>query len=338
MIADIISTKTSPTGGNTMRLLAIAAALGSMVVAAAAQDYPTRPINVIVPAAAGGPTDAISRITAQAMSKILGQQITIENAGGAGGTIGTGRAVRADPDGYTLLIYHVGLATAATLYRKLPYDTKSAFAAIGLVTEAPMTIIGRSDLPADSLKDLVAYLKGAGAKTTLANAGIGSASHLCGMLLMSQLQVMLTTVPYRGTGPVMNDLLGKQVDMTCDQATNTTSLILSKQVKAYAITTKSRLPSLPDLPTADEAGLKGFELAVWHGVYAPKGTPPAVVQKLTAALQSALRDSTLIARFNDINTEPVPQEKATPEALAAMLASEVDRWAPMIKAAGQFAD
>ena len=184
-----------------MRLLAIAAALGSMVGAAAAQDYPTRPINVIVPAAAGGPTDAISRITTQAMSKILGQQITIENAGGAGGTIGTGRAVRADPDGYTLLIYHVGLATAATLYRKLPYDTKSAFAAIGLVTEAPMTIIGRSDLPADSLKDLVGYLKGAGAKTTLANAGIGSASHLCGMLLMSQLQVTLTTVPYRGTGP-----------------------------------------------------------------------------------------------------------------------------------------
>jgi len=183
-----------------MRLLAIAAALGSMVGAAAAQDYPTRPINVIVPAAAGGPTDAISRITTQAMSKILGQQITIENAGGAGGTIGTGRVVRADPDGYTLLIYHVGLATAATLYRKLPYDTNSAFAAIGLVTEAPMTIIGRPDLPPDSLKDLVAYLKGPGAKTTLANAGIGSASHLCGMLLMSQLQVTLTTVPYRGNG------------------------------------------------------------------------------------------------------------------------------------------
>ena len=228
-----------------MRLLAIAAALVPMVGAAAAQEYPTRPINVIVPAAAGGPTDAISRITTQAMSKILGQQITIENAGGAGGTIGTGRVVRADPDGYTLLIYHVGLATAATLYRRLPYDTKSAFAAIGLVTEAPMTIIGRPDLPPDSLKDLIAYLKGTGAKTTLANAGIGSASHLCGMLLMSQLQVTLTTVPYRGTGPVMNDLLGKQVDMTCDQATNTTGPILSKQVKAYAITTKSRLPSLP---------------------------------------------------------------------------------------------
>ena len=321
-----------------MRLLAIAAALGSMVGAAAAQDYPTRPINVIVPAAAGGPTDAISRITAQAMSKILGQQITIENVGGAGGTIGTGRAVRADPDGYTLLIYHVGLATAATLYRNLPYDTKSAFAAIGLVTEAPMTIIGRSDLPADSLKDLVGYLKGAGAKTTLANAGIGSASHLCGMLLMSQLQVTLTTVPYRGTGPVMNDLLGKQVDMTCDQATNTTGPILSKQVKAYAITTKSRLPSLPDLPTADEAGLKGFELAVWHGVFAPRGTPPAIVEKLSMALIGALNDPDLVKRFREISTEPMPADRATPTAAQRTLTSEIDRWAPIIKAAGEYAD
>src|SRR5947209_8758063 len=232
--------------GGMMRVLLTFAALTLTLGSAVAQDYPTRPVNIVVPAAAGGPTDTISRITAQAMSKVLGQQITIENAGGAGGTIGTARVVRAEPDGYTLWIYHVGLATAATLYRKLPYETNSAFAAIGLVTEAPMTIIGRPDLPPDSLKDLVAYLKGPGAKTTLANAGIGSASHLCGMLLMSQLQVTLTTVPYRGTGPVMNDLLGKQVDMTCDQANNTTGPILSKQLKAYAITTKSRLPSPPD--------------------------------------------------------------------------------------------
>src|SRR5258707_10646719 len=208
-----------------MRLLAVAAALASMLSATAAQDYPTRPINVIVPAAAGGPTDAISRITAQAMSKILGQQTTLENAGGPGGTIGTGRVVRAEPDGYTLLIYHVGLSTAATLYRKLPYDTKSAFAAIGLVTDAPMTIIGRPDLEPDTLRELIAYLKGRSAKTTFGNAGIGSASHLCGMLFTSQVQAQLTTVPYRGTGPVMNDLIGKQIDMTCDQATNTTEPI-----------------------------------------------------------------------------------------------------------------
>src|SRR5712675_2208885 len=305
MIADIIRTKTSPTEGNTMRLLAIAAALGSMVGAAAAQDYPTRPINVIVPAAAGGPTDAISRITAQAMSKILGQQITIENAGGAGGTIGTGRAVRADPDGYTLLIYHVGLATAATLYRKLPYDTKSAFAAIGLVTEAPMTIIGRSDLKPNTLSELVAFAKAEREKVTFANAGLGAASHLCGMLFQSAIGTMLTAVPYRGGGPLLNDLLGGQVDLACEQATTSTGPISAKRVKAYAVTTKTRLPSLPQLPTADEAGLKGFEIGVWHGIYAPAGTPAAPVQKLVRALQAALKNPELGKRFADINTEPI---------------------------------
>jgi putative tricarboxylic transport membrane protein len=279
-----------------MRLLVIVAAFASTIVIVSAHDFPTRPITIIVPAAAGGPTDTISRITAQGMSKILGQQITIENAGGAGGTIGTGRIVRAEPDGYTLLIYHVGLSTAATLYRRLPYDTKSAFAAIGLVTAAPMTIIGRSDLEPNSLKDLIAYLKRSDTKLSFGNAGIGSASHLCGMLLMFELQVQLTTVPYRGTGPVMNDLIGKQIDTTCDQATNTTGPILGKQVKAYAVTTKSRLNSLPDLPTADEAGLKDFELAVWHGVFAPKGTPPAIVQKLSAALKGALKELAKIAK------------------------------------------
>jgi putative tricarboxylic transport membrane protein len=320
-----------------MRLLIIAAVLTS-VECAAAQDYPTRPINIVVPAAAGGPTDTISRITAQAMSKHLGQQITIENAGGAGGTIGTARVVRADPDGYTLLIYHVGLSTAATLYRKLPYDTKSAFAPVGLITDAPMTIIGRSDLEPNTLAELVAWLKGRSAKTTFGNAGIGSASHLCGMLFMSQLQLQLTTVPYRGTAPVMNDLIGKQIDISCDQATNTTGPISGKQIKAYAVTTKARLKSLPDLPTADEAGLKGFEVGVWHGVFAPKGTPSAIVQRLSGALKAALTDPDLVKRFNDINTDPMAQERATPEAAGRTLVSEIDRWAPIIKAAGEYAD
>jgi tripartite-type tricarboxylate transporter receptor subunit TctC len=305
---------------------------------ACAQDYPTRPITIVVPAAAGGPTDTISRITAQAMSKVLGQQITIENAGGAGGTIGTGRVVRAEPDGYTLLIYHVGLSTAAALYRKLPYDTKSAFAPVGLVTDAPMTIIGRSDLEPDSLQGLIAYLKRPGTKTTFGNAGIGSASHLCGMLLTWQLQVQVTTVPYRGTGPVMNDLIGRQIDTTCDQATNTTGPILGKQVKAYAVTTRSRLLSLPGLPTADEAGLKGFELAVWHGVFAPRGTSPAIVQKLADALKAALKDPDLVKRFHEINTEPMSEDRATPEGAQRTLVSEIDRWAPIIKAAGEYAD
>jgi tripartite-type tricarboxylate transporter receptor subunit TctC len=321
-----------------MHFLVIVAALMSVIGLASAQDYPARPITIIVPAAAGGPTDTISRITAQAMSKFLGQQMTIENAGGAGGTLGTGRAVRAEPDGYTLLIYHVGLSTAATLYRRLPYDTRSAFAPIGLVTDAPMTIIGRSDLEPNSLQELIAYLKRPGTKPTFGNAGIGSASHLCGMLLMSQTQVQVTAVPYRGTAPVMNDLIGKQIDTSCDQATNTTGPILDKRVKAYAVTTKSRLSSLPDLPTANEAGLKDFELAVWHGVFAPKGTPPAIVQKLSAALKAALKDPDLVRRFNDINTVPVSEDRATPEAAQHTLVSEIDRWAPIIKTAGEYAD
>jgi putative tricarboxylic transport membrane protein len=325
--------------GMAMRLLMIVAALTSTIASVSAQDYPTRPINIVVPAAAGGPTDTISRVTAQAMSQILGQQITIENAGGAGGTIGTGRVVRAEPDGYTLLIYHVvGLSTAATLYRKLPYDTKSAFAPIGLVTAAPMTIIGRSDLEPNTLKELIAHLKSRSTKLTFGNAGIGSASHLCGMLFMSEVQAQLTPVPYRGTGPVMNDLIGKQIDMSCDQATNTTNPILGKQVKAYAVTTKTRLKSLPDLPTADEAGLKGFEVAVWHGVFAPRGTPPAIVQKLSEALKGALKDPELVKRFNDINTEPMPEGRATPEAAQHMLIGEINRWTPIIKAVGEYAD
>jgi tripartite-type tricarboxylate transporter receptor subunit TctC len=305
---------------------------------AVAQDYPTKPITVIVPAAAGGPTDIISRITAQAMSKLLGQTITIENVGGAGGTIGTARAVRAEPDGYTLLIYHVGLATAATLYRQLPYDTRTAFTSIGLVTDAPMTLIARNDYEPATLKDLVAHLKKPGVKASMGNAGVGSASHLCGMLFLSATQVQVTTVPYRGTGPVMNDLIGKQIDLSCDQATNTTGPILGKQVKGYAVTTKTRLKSLPDLPTADEAGLKGFELGVWHGLFAPKGLPAAMVTKLSGAVRTALKDPDLIKRFNDINTDPMADDRATPAAAERMLLSEIDRWAPIIKASGQYAD
>ena len=321
-----------------MRHLMPAAALLLALTPATAQDYPTKPITIVVPAAAGGPTDTISRISAQAMSKLLGQTITIENVGGAGGTIGTTRAVRADPDGYTLLIYHVGLATAATLYRKLPYDTRQAFTSIGLVTDAPMTIIARNDYEPNTLKELVEHLKKPGIKASMGNAGVGSASHLCGMLLLSETKVQVTTVPYRGTGPVMNDLIGKQIDLSCDQATNTTGPILGKQVKGYAVTTKARLKSLPDLPTADEAGLKGFELGVWHGLFAPKGLPPAIVARLSTALRTALKDPDLVKRFNDINTEPMSDANATPEAAERKLLSEIDRWAPIIKASGDYAD
>jgi tripartite-type tricarboxylate transporter receptor subunit TctC len=321
-----------------MRHWVSAAALLLALGPAGAQDYPTKPITIVVPAAAGGPTDTISRITAQAMSKLLGQQLTIENVGGAGGTIGTTRAARAEPDGYTLLIYHVGLATAATLYRKLPYDTRTAFTSIGLISDAPMTIIARGNYEPNTLQELVEHLRTPGVKASMGNAGVGSASHLCGMLFMSETKVQITTVPYRGTGPVMNDLIGKQIDLTCDQATNTTGPILGKQVKGYAVTTKTRLKALPDLPTADEAGLKGFELGVWHGLFAPKGLPAAMVTKLSGALRTALKDPDLIKRFNDISTDPMADDRATPAAAERMLLSEIDRWAPIIKASGQYAD
>lgn len=321
-----------------MRLVFAAIAFLLFQAPLSAQDYPTRPITLLVPFAPGGATDTVARVTAQSMSKLLGQPIVIENALGAGGTIAATRAFRAEPDGYTLLIHHIGISTAATLYRNLPYDTKTAFSPIGIVTYAPMTIIARPDLPPNDLRELVSYIKANGDKMTFGNAGLGAASHLCGMLFMIAVDKQIQAIPYKGNAPVMNDLMARQIDLTCDQTTNTTQPILSKLVKSYAITTKKRLASLPDLPTADEAGLKGFEVSAWHGIYAPKGTPDAIVQKLSQALQGALKDPDLVKRFGDINTDPVSQEEATPKALKALLDSEVDRWAPIIKSTGQFAD
>jgi tripartite-type tricarboxylate transporter receptor subunit TctC len=322
-----------------MKLKAIAAiALAVVTTPAGAQTYPSKPITLLVPFAAGGATDTVARVTAATMSKLLGQTIIIENATGAGGTIAAARAARAEPDGYTLLIHHIGISTAATLYRRLPYDTKTAFAPIGLVTNAPMTIIGRPDLPPNSLAELVTYIKANGDKMTFGNAGLGAASQLCGMLFMTAVGKEILAIPYKGNGPVMNDLIAKQIDLSCDQTTNTTGPIAAKLVKSYAITTKTRLSSMPDLPTADEAGLKGFEVGAWHGLYAPKGTPDAIIQKLSSTLQEALRDPDLVKRFNDINTDPVAQDQATPAALNATLLSEIDRWAPIIRATNQFAD
>lgn len=321
-----------------MRLVFAAIACLLFQAPLSAQEYPARPITLLVPFAAGGATDTVARVTAQSMSKLLGQPIVIENALGAGGTIAATRASRAEPDGYTLLIHHIGISTAATLYRNLPYDTKTAFAPIGIVTYAPMTIISRPDLAPNDLRELVSYIKANGDKMTFGNAGLGAASHLCGMLFMIAVDKQIQTIPYKGNAPVMNDLMARQIDLTCDQTTNTTQPILGKLVKSYAITTKKRLASLPDLPTADEAGLKGFEVSAWHGIYAPKGTPDAIVQKLSKTLQAALKDPDLVKRFGDINTDPVSQEEATPKALKTLLDSEVDRWAPIIKSTGQFAD
>lgn len=324
-----------------MRHLMIAAALALPFVAgsALAQSWPSKPITVIVPYAAGGPTDTVARLTALGLSRQLNNHtVVVENATGAGGTIGANRVATAEPDGHTLLVHHVGISTAATLYRKLPYDTRTAFAPIALLTDSAMTIIAREDFPPNTLPELVAHLKKEGTKVSYGNAGIGAASHLCGMLMMSAMGVQLNTVGYRGNAPVMQDLLGKQLDMTCDQATNTTGQIKAKKVKAYAITTKQRLADLPDLPTADEAGLKGFEVNVWHALYAPKGTPEATVQKLAAAARGALKDAEIVRRFAEINTTVASDARATPDALKAHLNAEIDKWAPLIKAAGQYAD
>jgi len=291
-----------------------------------------------VPFSAGGSTDTIGRLIAEPMTRNLGQQVIVENIGGAGGTLGAGRAARATPDGYTLLLHHIGLASSVGLYRKLPYDTATAFAPIGLVTDVPMTIVARADFPANSIGELLAYIRANKDQVVFAHAGVGSVSHLCGLLLMQALGTKMTSVGYKGSGPAMTDLLGGQVDMTCDQTTNTMGHIRSGKIKAYAVTTKERLSSLPDLPTLDEAGLEGFEVTAWHGLYAPKGTPQEVVDKLVAALQMALKDPKVVERFADLGTEPVPQERATPAALEQHLQAEIVKWKPIIQAAGEYAD
>ncbi|HSI39121.1 MAG TPA: tripartite tricarboxylate transporter substrate binding protein BugD [Xanthobacteraceae bacterium] len=323
--------------------MAAAGALGLAASALAgapaqAQSYPTRPITMIVPFAAGGPTDTVARLVAESMSRTLGQTVVVENVGGAGGTRGAGQVAKAAPDGYTLLLHHIGQATAATLYRKLPYNVITDFVDIGLVTDVPMTLIAKSGLPPKSVPELVAYIKENKEKVIYGNAGVGSASHLCGMLLMSALATPVTTVPYQGTGPAMNDLVGGQIDLLCDQTTNTTGQIKGGKVKAYAVTTKERVKSLPDLPTLAEGGVTGFEVAVWHGLYAPKGTPDDVVAKLNAALKTALQDPKVVSRFADLGTEPVSQERATPEVHKAFLAAEVAKWKPIIEQAGVYAD
>jgi tripartite-type tricarboxylate transporter receptor subunit TctC len=315
-----------------------AIALALVAASAVAQQYPTRPVTMMVPYAAGGPTDTVARVVALAMGKPLGQTVIVENRPSAGGILAPEAVKNAKPDGYTILIHHIGMATTPALYRQLRFNPLTDFDYIGLINDVPMTIIARQNFPAKDFKEFLAYIKANKDKVSYANAGVGAASHLCGMLFMSAIQTEVLTVPYKGTAPAMNDLLGGTVDFMCDQTTNTTNQIKSGKLKVYAVTSKKRVPSLPDVPTLDEQGLKGFEVGIWHGLYAPKGTPKPAIDKLVAALQAALKDETVNKRFADLGAQAYPIDKATPAALAAHLKAEIDKWGPIIKKAGVYAD
>lgn len=307
-------------------------------VSASAQNYPARAITLIVPFAAGGPSDALARLIAQSMSATLGQQVAIENVTGAGGTLGAAKGAQARPDGYTMLLAHIGQSASVTLYRKLPYDPVGAFDTIGLIAEVPMVVVGRRDLPPKDIGELIGFIKTNKDKVTYGNGGVGSASHFCGLLLMSALQAEMTTVSYRGSGPAMLDVLGGRLDLLCDQTTTTTSHMRSGTIKGYAVTMKTRVPAAPELPTLSEAGLRDFDLSVWYGLVVPKGTPRPVADQLAAALRAAISDATVVKRLAEFGAQPVSQDRATPEAFAAFFRADVAKWAPVIKAAGVYAD
>ncbi|AKQ54324.1 tripartite tricarboxylate transporter substrate binding protein BugD [Bordetella hinzii] len=316
------------------RTLTAAFAAGTMFAAGSAlAAYPDHPVNMVVPFAAGGPTDNVARSLAEAMRPTLGETIVVENKGGAGGTIGTNQVARAQPDGYQVLLMHAGFSTAPSLYKSPGYDPYTSFAPIGLVVDVPMTIIARSDFPANNIKELAEYVKKNHDKISLANAGIGAASHLCGVMLAEAFGVNLLTIPYKGTAPAMNDLLGKQVDLLCDQTTNTTQQITSGKVKAYAVTSLKRVPTLPDLPTMDESGFKGFEVGIWHGMWVPKGTPQAVQDKLIKALQAGLADPKFQDRMKQLGATVLSSD-ANPQALDAKVKQQVPQWEKLFSKAG----
>lgn len=326
------------------KILYLAAMIGaSLFVAlsmqpASAQNFPDKTITLVVPFAAGGPTDVVARMLSIPMAKSLGQTVIVENTLGAGGTIAATRVARAAPNGYTIFLHHMGMATAPALYRTLNFDPLKDYEYIGQVLNVPMTLLGRKDLPASNLKELQAYILANRGKVSLANAGLGAVSHLCGLLFQTHIGVELNTIPYKGTGPAMNDLLGGQVDLLCDQTTQTVPMIKDGRIKVYGVTTLTRLAALPDVPTLDEQGLKGFEVKVWHGLYAPKGTPAATVEKLNAALRAALQDPVVKQRMAELSSDIPPMDKVTPAGLKSHLEAEIVKWGPVIKKAGVYAD
>jgi len=323
-----------------MKKTLLALSLATLAGAAFA-SYPDKPVTLVVPFAAGGPTDKVARDLAVVLAKGLNNQsVIIENVGGAGGTLGAAKVAKAAPDGYTLLLHHIGMATSPALYRKMPYDTMNDFEFLGMVNEVPMTLIGRSTLPANTYPELVKWLEANKGKINLANAGLGAASHLCGLLFQQALKIDMTTIPYKGTAPAMTDLLGGQVDLMCDQTTNTTGQIEGGKVKAFAVTTAKRLttPALAKLPTLDESGMKGFNVSIWHGLYAPKGTPKAALDKVNAALIAALKDPEFIKRQEALGAVVVTDSRTSPAEHKKFVEAEIAKWGPAIKAAGQYAD
>ncbi len=319
--------------------LALASALLTGAGAARA-EFPEKPVTLVVPFAAGGPSDKIARDLAEALRKKLNQTVIVENVGGAGGTLGAAKVATASADGYTLLVHHIGFATAPTLYRKLAYKGIDDFAYLGLINEAPSTLIGRTSLPAKSFAELRKWIATDPTKVNLAHAGVGSASHLCGLMLQSALKAEMTTVPYKGTGPAMTDLMGGTVDLMCEQATNAVPQIEGGKVRAFAVTSKERmkLPSLASLPTLAESGLPDFSVTVWHGLYAPKNTPAPVLAKLNDALRGALKDPELIKRQEALGITVVSDARVEPAAHKKFVEAEVARWAKVIQAAGAYAD
>ena len=322
-------------------VMAAALAVGTLGVqgaARAADEYPSKPVSAVVPFAAGGPTDKVARELTMIMSKHLGQTIVIENLGGAGGTIGSKKVAQSKNDGYTILIHHVGMSTAPALYRNLGFDPLKDLEPIGEIADVPMVLVGNKNLPPTTFKDLLPYIKANASRLSLANAGIGSASHLCGLLFQSAIQTELTTVPYKGTAPALTDVLGGQVSLMCDQTTNIAGQLRGNALKPYAAMQARRVEAFKDIPTAAEQGLPGVEVKIWHMMYAPKGTPKLVIDQLQAALQKSVTDPTFRAKMAELGAEAVPAQRATPESARAYLAAEINKWTPVIRKAGVYAD
>jgi tripartite-type tricarboxylate transporter receptor subunit TctC len=324
-------------------IAAAAVAAFSVVTSATAQDYPVKDksITIVVPFTAGGPTDRVARDLAEAMRKPMGgATILVDNAAGAGGSIGANKVAKANPDGYTLLLHHIGMSTMPGLVRNIPFKVETDFEYLGMINDVPMTLVGKPALAANNYKELTTWMAANKGKINIGHAGIGSASHLCGLLFQTAIQTDMTSIPYKGTAPAMTDLIGGQIDLMCDQTTNTTSQIEAKKVKAYGVTTAKNLttPALKDIPTMQDAGLKGFEVTVWHGLYAPKGTPAAVQKKLNDALKIALKDPEFVKKQEGLGAVIVSDKRTDPAEHKKFVTAEIAKWTPIIKAAGVYAD